>query len=232
MAMKVRLLINLYPSADRERLEEIKSCLEINLANRFIHRVTVLDEGFPDRELLAHPKIDLRPIQSRPAFRDFYEALDPDGFNLLSNNDIAFDSTLGALRLLRPGPYDLLVLSRREADGKLFRENKGDSQDSWLFHGRAAPLKECPFTMGVPGCENRLAFLFFRNRYRVLNPARCIRAQHLHASNARPYKPTDRLAGDYLSTRPVGLLGFHFFRLLLKLLQARKILIVKTLDPR
>lgn len=232
MAKKIRLLINLYPVADPGRFEELKLCLNKNISNPFISEIIVLDEGFQNKELLSGSKVRVFPISRRPNFSDFYDYLDPDGYNLLSNNDIWFDQSLRKVKWLSPGPYDLLGLTRTEADGSLFREKNGDSQDSWLFLGKAEPLKSCTFSMGMPGCENRLALLFFKKRYRVLNPSRVIRTRHQHLSNQRSYVRTDRLSGDYLLTKPVGLLQFHSFRLALKLLQQSKILIVKDIsDP-
>lgn len=231
MAASIRLLISLYPIENRERLDEITECLRRNLALAFIGSVTVLDEGFPRRDLLDHPKVTLCPMNRRPDFADFYPHLDPDGFNLLANNDIFFDRTLRRLRRLVPGRNDLIVLTRTEPDGTLYRARTGDAQDAWIARGRPETLRECVFPMGFPGCENRLSFLFFRNGWRVLNPARVIRARHMHASESRTYTPDNRIAGDYLSTRPVGLLGFHFLRLTLKILHRSRLLRIKELVP-
>ncbi len=230
MSKKIQLLINLYPINDAARQAEIADCLKRNIANPFISEIIVLDEGFQKKELLDYPKVKVHPISGRPTFTDFYDHLSPIRFNLMSNNDIWFDRSLGRIRWLLLNRYDLLGLTRTEPDGALYRGATGDSQDSWLFYGKAAPLKECTFSMGMPGCENRLAFLFFRKRYRVLNPSRLIKARHAHLSNSRSYQTVDRIPGDYLSTRPVGLLRFHFFRLILKILQHSKILVVKDIQ--
>jgi hypothetical protein len=226
---KIRLLINLYPMDAGERLDEIALCLNKNIANPLISEVVVLDEGFPKPELLEAPDVSVIRIDRRPDFADYCTHLSPDGFNLLSNNDIWFDDSLGKINWLGIGPYDLLCLTRREADGSLYRAGKGVTQDAWIFRGRAEPLKDCTFPMGIPGCENRLAFLFFCKQYRVLNPARVIAARHEHRSQSRSYKAADRIPGHYLLTRPVGLLQFHFFRMLLRLIQSARILRIKDL---
>lgn len=225
----IRLLINLYPMEAGDRLEEIAACLSLNLANPLISEIVVLDEGFPRQELLQNSKVTVQKIGSRPDFAGYYDRLSPDGLNVLANNDIWFDRTLGRLRWLASGPYDLLCLSRREADGTLCKSKEGDAQDAWIFYGQAAPLKECTFPMGIPGCENRLAFEFFAKRYRVLNPSRVIRAHHEHRSQSRSYEESQRVPGPYLLSRPVGLLQFHFFRTLLKFIQTARILRVKEL---
>lgn len=229
-ASSIRLLISLYPLKPGERLDEIAACLRRNLDHPLIGGVTVLDEGFPFQELLDHPKVTRCPMESRPDFSDFYAHLDPAGFNLLANNDIYFDRTLGRLRWLLPGRDDLIVLTRTEPGGGLCRERTGDSQDAWIVRGRPEPLRECSFPMGFPGCENRLSFLFFRQGWRVLNPARLIRARHLHCSGNRTYTRSNRIPGEYLSTRPVGLIGFHLVRLTLRTLHRFRLLRVKKIS--
>ncbi len=224
---KIRLLINLYPMDAGPRLEEITFCLRSNMANRAISEIIVLDEGFPNRDLLENSKVTVVRIDSRPGFSAYYDELSPDALNLLANNDIRFDSTLKKLKWLALGRYDLLCLTRTEADGRLYKAGKGDTQDAWLFLGKAGPLRACAFPMGIPGCENRLAFEFFAARYRVLNPSRLVRAHHEHRSQTRSYREAQRIPGPYLMTRPIGLVGFHFYRLLLRLLQKSRILRVK-----
>jgi len=227
MKRKIRLLINLYPIDPGDRLEELCLCLRSNISNPWISEIVILDEGFPESELFSDAKVRVRPISNRPDFADFYGHLSPDGLNLISNNDIRFDESLKKTGWLALGPYDLLSLTRREANGKLYKADKGDAQDSWLFTGKADPLKDCDFPMGIPGCENRLCFLFFTKRYRVLNPSRVIRVWHEHRSGNRSYESADRIKGPYLFSKPVGLLQFHLCRLILKMLQGSRILLVK-----
>lgn len=225
----IRLLINLYPIEPGERFDEITTCFEKNSSNPWISEIVVLDEGFPHTALLQNAKVKIFPITQRPTFADFYDHLDPNGINLISNNDIWFDDSLKKVNGLNLNPYDLLCLTRREADGTLYKAKESDAQDSWFFLGQAEALKECTFSMGIPGCENRLAFLFFGKRYRVLNPSRLIATHHEHASQNRSYQNTDRIKGHYLMTKPIGLLSFHFYRLLLKLIQKSNILRVKDI---
>ena len=227
----IRLLINLYPIDKGERLDELILCLKNNISNPLISEIVVLDEGFPRPKLLQNPKVTVQPISSRLDFTDFYDHLAPNGFNLISNNDIWFDSSLKKLASLNPGPYDLLCLTRTEADGRLYKDGKGDTQDSWLFIGKPEPLKNCTFPMGKPGCENHLAFLFFMAGYRVLNPAKVITTRHEHKTQTRNYNSADRIPGPYLQTQPVGQLQFHVCRLLLKLIQKARVLRIKTLPP-
>ena len=226
---KIRLLVNLYPMDEGERLDELSTCLQKNISNPLISEIVVLDEGFPKSDLLSNPKVQIHPISNRPNFSDFYDHLSSDGVNLISNNDIWFDESLKNVSWLALNPYDLICLTRREPNGTLYKSEKGDAQDSWLFLGKPNPLKSCDFSMGIPGCENRLAFLFFMKRYRALNPSKIIRTHHEHQSGNRTYQSADRIQGPYLFSKPVGLLQFHLCRLILKFLQGSRILLVKGL---
>ncbi len=229
---KIRLLVNLYPIEPGKRLDELVLCLQKNSSNPLISEIVVLDEGFPKQELLQGDKMIVRPISNRPNFSDFYDHLDPNGLNLISNNDIWFDESLKKIRSLALNPYDLICLTRREPDGALYKSEKGDAQDSWLFLGKPEPLKNCDFSMGIPGCENRLSFLFFMKRYRALNPSKVIRVWHEHRSGSRSYQSADRIQGPYLFSKPVGLLQFHLCRLILKFLQGSRILLIKELPEQ
>jgi hypothetical protein len=69
----------------------------------------------------------------------------------------------------------VLALLRWQHDtaGTISLTLRTDSQDAWLFQ---SPVPEVlvsasDFPLGVPRCDNRLAFLFHRLGYRILNPA-------------------------------------------------------------
>ena len=109
---------------------------------------------------------------------------------------------------------DFIALTRKEKDGSLFRSDVGDSQDTWIMLGKPKVLNYCNFYMGVPGCDNLIAYKFFESGYRVLNPSKTINCWHLHDSELRSYSETNRLLDFYLLIKPKGLLGFHFYRVL------------------
>lgn len=69
----------------------------------------------------------------------------------------------------------VLALLRWQHDtaGTISLTLRTDSQDAWLFQ---SPVPEVlvsasDFPLGVPRCDNRLAYLFHRLGYRILNPA-------------------------------------------------------------
>src|SRR5205814_1982921 len=114
---------------------------------------------------------------------------------IVANADIFFDESLARLE-----GYDLtgklLCVSRWDVqpDGSVKFFAQSDSQDAWIFR---TPIPEFPsdFQLGVPACDNRLAWEAERAGLKVINPAPSIRAGHLHLSQVRRYSERQRLAG-------------------------------------
>jgi hypothetical protein len=101
----------------------------------------------------------------------------------------------------------LLCVSRWDihSDGTASLFEHGESQDAWIFD---APIRQfpCDFPLGVPGCDNRLAWEAAAAGLTLHNPARSLRAYHLHLSRVRRYTDHERLRGDVRSV-PAGFLG-------------------------
>jgi hypothetical protein len=117
---------------------------------------------------------------------------------VLANADIYFDDTLGLLeqRELK----GLICLSRWDVlpDGSSTMMSIPDSHDAWIFR-TPFNLPKCDFTFGVPGCDGRIAWLANQARMPLSNPARSVRANHLHQSGVRHYTELHRLRGQYQS---------------------------------
>jgi hypothetical protein len=124
---------------------------------------------------------------------------------IIANADIFFDDTLAQLH-----HYDLtrklLCLSRWDiqANGDARFFDHPASQDAWIFE---APIREfpCGFHLGVPGCDNRLAWEAANAGLCVSNPSRSIKANHLHLTGVRRYRECQRLFGPTLAV-PSGFL--------------------------
>ncbi len=222
--MGLHLYLSLFPQRDPARSLELETCLRRNLDHPALSRITLLDEGV-GWALIQHPKVRRIPVRARPRFADFLPHLEPADINIISNNDIHFDASLHRLPWLRLGDNDLLALTRREADGSLFREAAADSQDTWIFRGRPSVLAQCDFFLGTPGCDNRLVYLFEDAGYRTLNPSKVIHCWHLHASPARAYHDQkDRIHGMYQMEKPLTLWEHHqrrFWKYLMHRLRKR-----------
>jgi hypothetical protein len=203
------LLTCFYADPDRRRRAELVECLARNLANDAIDEVHVLVEDGVRPELEGDAKLRLVALGRRATYADLFEYANEQlaGHRVaIANADIYFDRGIA-----RVGAIDLrdilLCLSRwnvgRDGSARLFEH--GESQDAWIFD---APIRPFPsdFVLGVPGCDNRLAWEAEAAGLAVDNPARSVRAYHLHLSGVRRYSERERLHGSVRSV-PAGFLG-------------------------
>ncbi len=134
-------------------------------------------------------------VAKRPTFNDLFALCDPDAINIIANADIYFDEE-GVETLNQYFSYGItgsisavaFALSRWDVDaeGRATLWDHPDSQDAWVFHGKPTGI-DAPFPMGVPGCDNHLAWLIERAGYRMSNPSRTVRAYHFHNVQWRSY---------------------------------------------
>jgi hypothetical protein len=214
---KINLIVSLYPIQNNDRKREVIHALSQNLSNHYIDIIYVLDEGF-DNEILKHPKIKIIQTTKRPDFYDLLSFCDADSINIISNNDIYFDQSIKKIKYILL--QEVFCLSRREKNGEFFRLKEYDSQDVWIVRGKVTQLNiGMGIHLGVPGCENRIAFEFYKAGYLVANPSRIINCWHIHDSSIRTYALNQRISKPYLLLRPVNLFGLFFTRFIQKIIR-------------
>tara|TARA_B110000967_G_scaffold209074_1_gene263626 strand:- start:1106 stop:1915 length:810 start_codon:yes stop_codon:yes gene_type:complete len=181
-----------------------------------------------------HNSIRYVLTNDRQTFKSMFEQANrhyPNSIVVVANNDIYFDSTL---RLL--DEFDMtnkfLALLRYDvqADGspsKIFKYTseekargygtdvaRSDSQDSWLFKTPIMIPASSDFNFGVPGCDNRIAYLLHNVGYTVSNPALDIKSHHMHLSGIRNYTRRDVVKHPYLYIEPTTLGTVGEYRLI------------------
>lgn len=183
-----------------ERQAELDLCLARNLACPAVGRLILLvDDGHqPPR---TDPKLEVRHIPQRPTYRQWIELsgeLPAGEVSLLANSDIHFDETLAQVRQTLGAPERFLALSRYEQVGSRQEPHPNPrwSQDVWgLRTGQTLPpslLKALDIPLGVPRCDNKIAYLFAVHGWTVHNPMQAIRSVHVHETQQRHYdKKTD-----------------------------------------
>jgi hypothetical protein len=203
------VLTSFYADPEATRHAELVDCLRRNLANTFVDEVHVLLEDGVRPELDGGMKLRLVELRRRATYADLFAYANERlcGRRVaIANADIYFDDGLARL-----GAVDLddtlLCLSRWdvEQDGSARFFEHGESQDAWIFD---SPIRQfpCDFPLGMPGCDNRLAWEAAAAGLAVQNPARSLRAFHLHLSLVRHYTAQDRIGGAVL-TVPADFLG-------------------------
>jgi len=208
------LLVGFYEDPDPKRRDEIVTCLRHNVANDRFEEVHVFVEEPPERDVVrAHADLGAAKVRvvahgRRVTYRDLFAYANQRlaGHRvIIANADIYFDDTLARLDTVDLTGR-LLCLTRWDVrpDGSAAFCGRGDSQDAWVFE---APLRDfpCDFPLGVPGCDNRLAWEAECAGLAVSNPSRSVHAYHLHTSQVRRYTDAQRLAGPLKYVPPDAL---------------------------
>lgn len=182
------------------RAREIWSCLEKNIACKFIDKILLLNET-DTLELPLSDKVVTRIIGSRLTYADVLRAIQSDvprdAIAIFSNSDIYFDDTLRLLWSLSFEERNLfLALLRWEENGAIFGP-RADSQDTWIVAKNSVTFDvtddDFGFPFGKPGCDNAISLAMLRKKFLVVNPAYSIKTHHVHSSQIRNYDPRDVL---------------------------------------
>lgn len=185
------LLHERYTSPDPARDAELVLVRERNAAAGVFEEIVAVTEG------------------GRKAFGDFF-ALAAARFAgrvcVVANADIAFDESIRAAAdlLVRHERPLMVALTRWDDPSGPSMEGRVDprtwrfysqSQDTWMFVAGALPAFESRFTLGIPACENRLAYEAHRAGIAICNPALSVRTWHHHASGTRSWRLADAYRG-------------------------------------
>lgn len=178
---KIRLFYNYYEDKDLQRKKEIDYCLDQNINNTNF-----------DLIVLGSDKI--------PTYGFFFEKINqlagPDDISIICNSDIFFDDSIRLIDAM--GAKDFYALSRWDwSNGSSTLRDLKNSQDTWIIRGKIENVNG-DIPLGVPFCDNRIAFEFSKAGYRVLNPAKSIKTYHYHQSGVRRYNDNERVPGPIL----------------------------------
>lgn len=208
----INLFTSYYQCGDPRRQTEIDACLAHNVANSAIDKLIVfIDDGSALR--WKHPKIHVINIDYRPTYLHWIEqtaALGLKGVSILCNSDIHFDEDITDFTQCFSEPKTFVALSRWEvlSTGNEMHPNPHWSQDVWAIHTKdmvdknLAPTLDFP--MGVPRCDNKIAYQFGIYGWKVINPCEHIKSFHVHETGFRTYdkKLDDRLIGGVAYVHP------------------------------
>jgi hypothetical protein len=198
--MKHYLLSTYYRAKTEERQEEYDFCIRKNQVAGF-DRIYLLVENDDDLQLAAEKfsevgGVSVYNISKRPTFRDFFDFLSSrsgfsDSINVVANTDIFFANMQEIDRNLSRLQKGKSCFALTRYDFHLHRPSHlydvPDSQDTWVFNGteKLNTVQNIDFTMGVAGCDNRLAHELSVAGFEVLNPSKKIITFHYHESPLR-----------------------------------------------
>ncbi len=221
------IIIQFYVDKNVARHKEIITCLHKNIqllqSDSSANRIILLNERvYSPKELgfkTAVPElIEQVNIGKRMHYKhaiDFAANLDHPAYVVVANSDIFFDETLFLLRKSDIGRTPDSTLKKCMAQlryeytpgankHKIFGP-RYDSQDAWIFHtNHLPPTKFLNFGLGVPGCDNKIAYLLNCSGFDIINHPEAIKTYHYHTSEIRNYTRKDAIPEPYSCIVPYG----------------------------
>jgi hypothetical protein len=221
-----------------KRQNEINKCLIINNDNKFINEIHLLVEEIYDLSFLNNTsKIKQILIKKRLTYQDVFEYYNNNLSNqicILSNADIYFDESLNMLKYVNFNFKTILCMTRYEdnednqlkllsgleydisknltiPDLKRYRPSIW-SQDCWIWKDHNIKIKNSNFNLGIVGCDNHIAYLFYLNNYSIINPSKLISINHLDRIRNR-ITEYGILKGDYSKSSRIKTINeYVYFR--------------------
>jgi len=214
MDKKIVLYQNFYVDSDLNRQKEIDECLRKNIQCEFIDAIILIHNPEFDIDYIIKNKFDTTKIffleyENRPTYNDFLKLMKQNieyEINILANIDIYFNDTLRMVKEYEFQKDECLALSRWDklTDGSIIPFCHIDTQDVWIFPNPLPQINGADFTLGLPGCDNKIAFLLRQNGYKVYNPSIDIKCVHLHLTEKRNYnRETDTVPPPYAMVQPI-----------------------------
>lgn len=219
-ATKIIIYTEFFISKNKSRQNEIDKVLFENSRLNEIDEIKLIVHNQQEVDTLKfmfnEQKMNMRKInlirhfhKQRSTFGDFFTIMkmsDKDEINIVANNDILFESSIGMLKQMRLN--EAVVLNRYCPHTQ---KTNWACQDAWVIRGSPKILSESrsrsrsysylkyksksmhnksdltsiSFTPGVFGCDPVLSALLIKNGYTLINPSLTIKSYHIHASDVR-----------------------------------------------
>lgn len=208
MDRKVVLYQNWYLDFNKNRQQELDECLRKNIDCKLISKIVLLGK----RDDLLYINNNFKNIEfitllehgTRPTYNNFFDEMGDSRINILANSDIYFTDSLKYVHEIREGECFALSRWDKKTDGTIVPFCHIDTQDVWVFAERPRTISGADFTLGMPGCDNKIAYLLKRNEYKVYNPSIDIKCIHIHMTEKRNYnRTTDTIQPPYAMVLPI-----------------------------
>jgi hypothetical protein len=210
------LFLQFYIDKDITHHKEIQFALQKNVENPHIHSILLLNERiYSDTELgVTSSKIKQVIINQRITYKHFLNYdIETVGYKVLINADIFLDESINHIKTSNLHlPKNIFALLRYEYNNNkpyLFSSvnnpnGRGDSQDTWIIHTNQTFSKKVLNTfniqLGIPGCDNKILYLFKILGYDLYNDPSYIKTYHCHQNTSRNY--TNVIDVPYLHLYP------------------------------
>lgn len=193
----IRLITNYYEDSSKARQAELDLCIDENR------------QSFTQAGGIVHILRD--DVVGRPTFQKFFEVANAmagdDDVTVIANTDIRFPVDALAMMEQYMRPELCMALTRwdtprskhppEDRDGPWAIRQFSNSQDAWVFKGKIRIPKKCDFHLGIPGCDNRIAWELYMANYKMVNPCKSIQTFHHHECAKRNGRKSDTIPKPY-----------------------------------
>ena len=227
---EIHVITQFFIPLNKQRVMEIQSCLQRNVLNSAITRIHLLNERIYEQTELGLGNTQYSPYLSkihqhnlgqRIQYKDIFQYVNDSslhGYIVFTNSDIFFDDTICNLYKTDCFKTSKSILMQLRYE---YRANHGtnldqcpifgprmDSQDTWIIHSKYNPKpnqwKAFGFALGVPGCDNKLVYLFSILGYQTYNHPAFVKTFHYHTAVERNYTIKDQVPKPWGVICPVG----------------------------
>ena len=177
--------VEYWDCGNEERNAEVIDCINTNIKSNFFKNIFIFSEKEEKRLLKQTIK------SSRITYQYIFDNA-IDGINIFCNSDMEFDETIKLAENINENEFYALT---RYEDNMMLHKNydpyKGyDSQDVWVWKDKCK-IKNANFYLGLPGCDNKIAYYAESYGYNVKNPSLSIKTYHKHITNVRDGSSAD-----------------------------------------
>lgn len=210
----ITLGVNFYLSDNPQRMDELMQCFQYNFNNHAIDSIVVMLDRksydyLTELKYTASFKCVWLIGEGRPTYKDMFQVVDmyaKTEVRVIANSDIFFPvSSMHDYYQLKEG--QVWALSRWDELKNKERKhyNHLDSQDTWVWRGDMNLAAPADFTLGLPGCDNRIAKVLLDSGYEVLNPSLTVQTVHVHNTGHRTYDRSQTVQPPYHLVKPTRL---------------------------
>lgn len=190
----INLIIQSYPEKEKNRLDELNTCLQRNLDNRCIKSIhdliepgTTIPKDIKNHSKYTFSKINTTKtkqeehLKNRLTYKYAFDYIN-NTFNngeivAICNNDIIIDNSDSWNQIKEEFFYDeikkALFLSRYEIDkdNNIWTTMYSETQDIWILKVPIIDidLDYLNFSVGCPGCDNKMVEIFYKGEYQIFN---------------------------------------------------------------
>ncbi len=184
MKSPINLITFSYDEKNQARKKELADCATRNA--ELVKTYTVPENGH------------------RTTYQDLFdfanERTGENDINIIANSDIYVDKTIELAQKIGRGECWALTRYNRG----VIEEHGTGSQDVWIFRGKIK-IRDCFIPMGIPGCDNRVAYEIEKAGYQIFNPSLEVKTHHVHKGVKSYNEKTQRVEPPYKMVPPIKL---------------------------